>query len=283
MTMKRLKNALGNVLLLTLIVGLSTACSNEDSNSIEEEIQSTNELKMNAEMDKTEVVLSDLLIEVYEGQETSEMSRTSQPPNQLPDCVSITLVVEQNFRELTIDFGEEGCFIRGHLLKGQIVMSYERNPDAQQIIINYTLVDFYIDQKQVEGNRSILKELSNDNGNPQFTHTLNLTVTWPNGMQAYREGEKVKEWVEGFGSGIFSDNVFEITGYWNSAFVNGNMHSYTVITPLRREVICTYFVSGSIDVERTNFSGVFDYGNGDCDNQATFTFDNGNLIDIILN
>ena len=70
---------------------------------------------------------------------------------------------------------------------------------------------------------------------------------------------------------------------WCGSGSNGNTHAHTVITPLRREVICTYFVSGSIDVDRTNFSGIFDYGSGDCDNQATFTFDNGTVIDVILN
>ena len=52
---------------------------------------------------------------------------------------------------------------------------------------------------------------------------------------------KIREWVEGFGSGIFSDNVFEVSGDWTTTFVNGNTHSYEVITPLRREVICHLF------------------------------------------
>jgi hypothetical protein len=110
-----------------------------------------------------------------------------------------------------------------------------------------------------------------------------MTVIWPNGKQASREGLKIREWVEGFGSGFFSDNVFEFTGNWSTTFVNGNTHSYQVITPLRREMICDYVVSGSVDVERTNFGGTFDYGNGDCDNQATFTFNNGTIVDIVLN
>jgi hypothetical protein len=48
-------------------------------------------------------------------------------------------------------------------------------------------------------------------------------------------------------------------------------------------MICDYVVSGSVDVERTNFGGTFDYGVGDCDNQVTFTFNNGTVVDIILN
>ena len=173
--------------------------------------------------------------------------------------------------------------VRGHLLKGQIIFDYTRDPEAQQIAINYNLVDFYFDAKTIIASRSILKELSNDNGNPQFTHDLSITVIWPNGLQASREGTRIREWIEGFGSGVFSDNVFEITGDWEATFVNGNTHTYEVIVPLRREVICYYFVSGSFDVQRTNFGGVFDFGDGDCDNQATFTFNNGTEIPITLN
>ncbi len=102
-------------------------------------------------------------------------------------------------------------------------------------------------------------------------------------MQASREGTRIREWVEGFGSGVYSDNVFEITGDWTATFVNGNTHTYEVMMPLRREVICDYFVSGTFDVQRTNFGGLFDFGEGECDNQATFTFNNGQEIEITLN
>ncbi|MGK0429751.1 MAG: hypothetical protein ACJARX_001419, partial [Psychroserpens sp.] len=121
------------------------------------------------------------------------------------------------------------------------------------MLITYDLINFYFDAKHIIGSKTLLKELSNDNGNPEFTHTLEMTVIWPNGKQASREGLKIREWVEGFGSGFFSDNVFEFTGNWSTTFVNGNTHSYQVITPLRREMICDYVVSGSVDVERTNF------------------------------
>ena len=47
-------------------------------------------------------------------------------------------------------------------------------------------------------------------------------------------------------------------------------------------MICYYFVSGSFDAQRTNFWGVFDYGFGECDNQATFTCNNGTEISITL-
>jgi len=271
-------------LVLAVLAFTFVGCSDNEAVDIDEQEQAKDYLEVvkSSEIDETSEAMDDIAIDVFETQESGETSRT--PPNfNVPDCVTITVVIEQNFREITIDFGTEGCEIRGNELKGKILLSYERNPEAQQILITKTLEDFCFNNKNIIGGKTILKERSNENGNPQFTKTVDLTVVWPNGDEASRVGTKVREWIEGHGSGVWSDNVFEITGNWTSTFRNGNSHSYEVVIPLRREVICYYFVSGSIDIERTNFSGVLDYGDGDCDNQATFTNYNGNVRDIILN
>jgi hypothetical protein len=285
-------NLPNKVVIAIMVFGLLfTACSTDESADLDSPNQDYSELALSSEVDETVAALDDISLDIFEQQESidsnrlsNESSRTSNHFNNLPDCVTITVVIEQNYREVTLDFGTEGCLVRGNTLKGKIILSWERDPEASEILITKSLVDFYFNAKNIEGTKTTLKQRSNDNGNPQFTHTLDLTITWPNGLEASHEGTKIREWIEGHGSGIWSDNVFEITGNWTTNFVNGNSHSYEVIIPLRREVICYYFVSGSIDVERTNFSGVLDYGTGDCDNQATFTFDDtGDVIDITLN
>ena len=270
--------------LSLLVLGLVFTSCSKDETATEQDNQSddTTEVQRSAEIDQIDNVVGDLVIDAYEGQENSESGRNSYT-GDIPECVTITVVAQQGYRQVTLDFGSEGCMVNGHLIQGQLIFEYTRDIEAQQIMISYDLVDFYFDAKNVIGSRNILKELSNDNGNPQFTHDLSVNVIWPNGAQASREGTRIREWVEGFGSGVFSDNVFEITGDWTATFVNGNTHTYEVIVPLRREMICYYFVSGSFDVQRTNFGGVFDYGSGECDNQATFTFNNGTEIPITLN
>ncbi|MEY8847863.1 hypothetical protein AB9K26_03555 [Psychroserpens sp. XS_ASV72] len=270
--------------VLGIVAFAFTSCSKEDNNETDTQTSDVNELRRAAEVDAVSEQLSDIIIDAYEVEENTNLDRTTSSASSfLPPCVTVTVVAQQGFREVTLDFGTDGCVVNQHLLRGQIVFSYTRDINAQEILISYNLVDFYFDAKQVIGSRTILRELSNDNGNPQYTHQLDLTVIWPNGLQASREGLKIREWVEGFGSGVFSDNVFEVTGNWTTTFVNGNEHSYEVLTPLRREVTCSYFVSGTVDVQRTNFGGTFDYGSGDCDSNATFTFNNGNVIDIVLN
>lgn len=282
----KLKN---NVWMFIVAIGLIfTACSNNDTDE-QEEAQDFSEVALSSEIDGASDAMDDIAIQIYEDQEEVESGGANtegdldRTANMFPDCVTITIVIEAMSREITVDFGTEGCVINGNTFKGKMILSYMRNPEAQQITISKTLEDFYFNNKNIVGGKTIVKVLSNENGNPQFTKTTDITVIWPNGAQASRNGVKVREWIEGFSSGVWSDNVFEVTGNWTTTFVNGNTHSYEVVIPLRREIICYYFVSGSIDVERTNFSGVFDYGEGDCDNQAMFTFDNGTVIDITLN
>ena len=280
------------ILCLILLSLVFSSCSNSDEVIETEDVaQDTTEVQRSAEIDQIDNILGDLVIDAYEEQEsiadrrgtTADSSNDAFYAKDIPECVTITVVAQQNYREVTLDFGTEGCIVNEHLIQGEIVFDYTRDTEAQEIMINYSLVDFYFDGKNVIANRSILKELTNNNGNPQFTHNLSITVVWPNGVQASREGTRVREWIEGFDSGVFSDNVFEITGDWTATFVNGNTHSYEVLVPLRREVVCAYFVSGSFDAQRTNFGGVFDFGNGNCDNQATFTFNNGTEVPITLN
>lgn len=271
------------IMFILVVLGLTfTSCSNDNSLDTNTQNQDAAEVAKSSEIDDISSVIGDLIIETYEGQESEETGRTIQQ-SVLPECVTISLVAQQGYRQLTVDFGNEGCFFRGHMLQGQIVVTYERDPEAQQVLISYELIDFYFDAKHIIGSKTLLKQLSNQNGHPQFTHTLDMTVIWPNGAQASRQGVRVREWIEGFGSGLWADNVFEITGNWSTSFVNGNTHTYEVVIPLRREMTCYYFVSGSIDVQRTNFGGVFDYGLGDCDNQATFTFNNGTVMNVTLN
>lgn len=280
--MKKMNFNLNWLITFVVLAVAISSCSSDNSSNDEVQEQDYSEVSLSSEIDKADGIMDDIAIKVYEIQEESEQTRT--PPDfDLPDCVTISVVIQQHYREITIDFGKDGCLVRGNVLKGKIILTYTRNPDAQTILITKSLEDFYFNDKNIQGGKTILKELSNTNGNPQFTKTLDITVIWPNGAQASRNGEKVREWIEGHGSGIWSDNVFEVTGFWTTTFINGNTHNYEVVIPLRREVICYYFVKGSIGVERTNFSGVFDYGSGDCDNMATFTFANGTVVDIVLN
>ncbi len=271
------------IILALLVLGLSfNACKKDNPvEAIAEDPDvDVSQVVQSSDMDQVAAGLEDYIIEIYEEQETAKKLGRSASSRISMDCATVTLASQENSQELTIDFTNEGCTIRGHLYQGQIVLTYTINLQATQVTLDYVLNDFYFDDKNILGSNSIVREVVNEK--PQFTHTVDLTVIWPNGIEATREGEIVRTWVEGFGGGVFTDNVFEVTGNWNATFANGNIHAYETVLPLRREASCYHFVSGSINVQRTIFSGTLDFGDGTCDNLATFSFANGTQIDIVL-
>jgi len=190
----------------------------------------------------------------------------------LPDCVTITKVITNTTKVVTIDFGNGECAMpNGNVLSGKIIMSYEINTDAQSKTINYSFDNFYFNGKHVEGGKTIVRVRENENGNPQSTINLDLTITFPDGDVATMTGEKVREWVEGQDTPAWGDNVYLITGHWSVTNKNGQTHSVTVLEPLRRELSCRFFVSGIIELHRGDKVVTINFGDGECDDLAVVT------------
>ena len=61
------------------------------------------------------------------------------------------------------------------------------------------------------------------------------------------------------------------------------MHICTVLNHLRRELVCAFFICGTVGISRTNYCDVLDFGSGACNNQAVFTSSNGPVHNITLN
>ena len=198
-----------------------------------------------------------------------------------PECLTKTVVTTDLTKHVTLDFGE-GCMVRGHFMAGVLILSYEKNPDLHTRTISVEFDNYRIDHKLIQGSHSIVRMRENDNGNPQSTSSFDVNVTWDNGDTASRVGEKVREWIDGVGTGVWSDNVYLITGYWTTVRRNGDEISGEVTTPLRRELVCRFLVSGVIDLTKNDRSATLDFGDGSCDNEALLTLDNGTEIVITL-
>ncbi|WP_298541301.1 hypothetical protein [uncultured Aquimarina sp.] len=238
------------------------------------------EAVLTAKIDDGTEVLSDLTMQGFEDEESLAKSGNNR---FLPDCATVTVELTNTSKNVTIDFGTDGCEVRsGHIVKGKILMSYELNIEEMSLVINYNLEDFFIDDIGFSGSRTITRLRANENGNPQYSMNLDFTVTFADGTQASRTGSKTREWIEGAFNGNWGDNVFLITGSWQTNFVNGNMHSTTITNSLRREASCRFLVSGVMELVRTNFSGALDYGDGSCDNKAVFTNAEGEEREILL-
>ncbi|MFD0862709.1 hypothetical protein ACFQ1M_10885 [Sungkyunkwania multivorans] len=274
-------------LTLMAIVALYS-CSNEEV-AMEDPTAATLDQELtarDAQIDIATDEVNSIVETVYfndELESTDPASRSGMSPsNFLPDCVTITTVVTATTREKTIDFGD-GCELpNGNVLSGIIYMSYAKDMEAATKTISVSFENFFVNEINIAGSMSRLRQRANDANNPQSTINVDITVTWPDQSFASRLGTKVREWVAGVGSGTWGDNVYLITGSWTSTFRNGTVHSGEVVEPLRRELACLFLVSGTIDLQRNDATATLDFGDGSCDNTASLTLSNGEVLEITL-
>lgn len=257
---------------------LFTSCSEDENNA---EIETSEDFtamqtKQAADTDEVSTGAFNIIETAYVEIEEQGGRMTSL----FPDCVTITITSENGFTFITLDFGL-GCELNnGNIVSGKIHISYGPIQNGTRTI-NYSFEDFIFNDKGIEGGGTIFREHSNAIGNPQSTFHKNIVVTFPEGLVATVDGTRVREWVEGVGSGTWMDNVYLVTGNWTIEFSTGHSRSALVTEALRREATCHYFVSGLLEITRNETTGVLNYGDGTCDNIAILTV-NGKEYIIIL-
>jgi hypothetical protein len=202
--------------------------------------------------DEAELISEEILNigeDVYAADEISSTSKGSYQSDFLPDCVTITTVITSTTKEKTIDFGD-GCELpNGNVLSGIIYLSYEKDME---------------------------------NGNPQSEATAEFSAEWPEGATASFTGNRTREWIEGYGTGFWGDNVFLITGKGTFIGPAGNVFVKEVIEPLRRELACRFIVSGVLEISRNELTASLDFGDGSCDAVGLLTYPNGETQEIFL-
>lgn len=279
-------NVLKNGLVALFISTAIMSCESDEVAALVEEAITTDDITV---IDEVDVVLDEVtasieqafIIEEAIGTLTSKDSGEKGLTDFFPACLTKTVVIEQNMKVVTLDFGE-GCEVRGRFMAGILIMSYEKDPELQTRTITTTFDNYRVNRKLIEGSHSIVRVRENENGNPQATSTFDVMITWDNGDTASRVGEKVRELIEGADTRVWSDNVYSITGHWATVRKNGTTVNAAIITALRREMVCRFLVSGVIDLTKNDRSGTLDFGDGTCDNEALLTLDDGTEIVIVL-
>ena len=279
---------LKGIMSLMLVTALTVvSCTNEETASDEltntgDEVISATELQFSDESEMISEEVTTIAEDVYATDEISMTSKADYQSDHLPDCVTITTVVTDTTREKTLDFGE-GCELpNGNLLSGIIHLSYAKDMELASKTIALSLENFTFNGVSVEGSADILRVRSNDNGNPQGTANATFNATWPEGDTASFEGTRTREWIEGYGSGFWGDNVFLITGKRTYVGREGNVFMKEVISPLRREMSCRFIVSGILEISRNDNTANLDFGDGSCDAKGVLTQPDGTETEIFL-
>jgi len=270
-----------------LVLGMALSlfvigCNKDDDNNTPATPLTAAEVRANAEMDN----ISDDVgyIAESESDETSSAGRTSGGnPSFLSGCAEVTTTISGTTWIRTIDFGTTNCTLfNGNMVRGKIIISFTNNFAATTRNISYSFENFYHNNRHVEGNRTIVKTIVN--GHPQATISLDMTVTMENGAVYHRTGQRVREFIAGFLTPLnLYDNEFAITGSWVTTFPSGTVQTATITSALIVKWNCLYIVNGTIGITRNNTAttAVLNYGDGNCDDQATVTI-NGVVYPIDL-
>jgi len=200
---------------------------------------------------------------------------------RLGPCAVITVTPNDSTypKTITIDFGPNGCLCAdGKYRRGAIVIHLTapiRRPDA---VMTITFVDFYLNRAHIEGTK-VLSNLS-ENGNIKFTvQVTGGKVTFPNGRGYKYDGIKYVKQIQGGNTRPIRDDVYSIEGRSKTEFNGGLIVNLNTESQLIKKVVCPWISNGVLKIKINSRVLFLDYGapnNGNCDNKAMLTWNNGN-------
>jgi hypothetical protein len=219
----------------------------------------------------------------------------SQPANpiasNMPSCAVVT-VLEGGLTGSTfvfpfkveIDFGNGCTNANGTTRKGKITVEF-----SNFLMINgstMTIVrgdDYFINLRKIEGTITYTNITTNI-ATPSWTRVVtNGKVTRPNGQVFTHTGNRTVVLAVGANTPALNDNIHHITaGNHSVTKPNGTTLNATIQQTLIKPYACQHIVSGQLNLQGGVLNGVLDYGDGTCDNQATYTHVNGSVYNISL-
>lgn len=218
---------------------------------------------------------------------THEAHRKTEPGlkndfRRLGPCAEVTLDTTVMPHVLTIDFGPENCMgPDGNNRRGQIIISFNQAFPLPGSLITTTFNEYHVNDNHVQGTKTRENTGFNEDGFIQFHFTVDGSVTLAaNGETISRQADHIRFWIEGFESPQFwFDDVHLITGQATTTHSLGWSATRTIINPLRKEMSCPHFVSGTVEIERTGRpTALLDYGDGECDDLATITIGDNTFV-----
>lgn len=276
------------LIALSVVAGFTYSCNREDSNSNLSLDQENLQTEANADFVSESDI--DLATDFAANFENTTVLRTSAG-GQLgahPDypCAKVTITSTNGTfpKIITVDFGTGCTDKRGITRKGIITISVTNPIFVPGASITITHQDFYIDGRKVEGDAK-LTNLTTDLKIPTFSKEVtNGKITNEDGTYFTFSSNRKYRMVEGVATPKnIGDDAFEtFEGNRNVNRSNGTYFTSNIKTPLFKRNACRFTSKGSVILKGSKVDGTLDFGNGECDNLATFTDANGNVKQITL-
>jgi len=205
---------------------------------------------------------------------------------RIGNCATITVTPNDSTypKTVLIDFGN-GCLCPdGKWRKGKLELHFTAPIREYNAVVTLTYIDFFLNRVSIEG-KKIFKNKS-ENGVKKFTiQAVGMQVTYPNGRGYKYNGMKEVTQVRGMDTRIIRDDVYEIEGQATINLNNGPVIHVKTNDPLVKRVACHWISNGVLEIKIQNKVFLLDFGfpnDGDCDNKALLTWNNGNNQRIII-
>ena len=221
-----------------------------------------------------------------EAAQNGSVSYKTEDANSLLTCATVTRDTISMPHLTTIDFGTGCTGIDGKTRKGKILVSYDGEYRAPGTTITVTFDNFFVNDNQVLGTKTIHNNGVNTAGNLTFAINVTGQIILGSGEGTIDwTSQRVREWIAGEPTPSRDDDQYSVTGTASGTACNGNTFEATITSPLIRNLApqCRrHFVAGTVLVETPGKPNrLIDFGNGNCDDQAVVTI-NGHSHTITL-
>ncbi|NOT52479.1 MAG: hypothetical protein HOP10_14510 [Chitinophagaceae bacterium] len=205
---------------------------------------------------------------------------------RIGDCPVITVTPNDSTypKTVTIDFGDSCRGRDGKVRSGQLVIHFTGPIRRPGSVVTLTFVNYYVNRVHIEGVK-IFKNLSEPPVHKWSVEVLNGKVTFPGGRGYSYDGVKTVTQIAGMLTNIIRDDVYKITGRSKTVFNNGTTVNINTEDPLIKKVNCPWISEGTLKIKINSRVLKLDFGfpsNGDCDNKALLSWNNGNSQRIII-
>jgi len=183
--------------------------------------------------------------------------------------------------KITIDYGTADCICKdGKTRRGKMFIEFD-GPDYNSIgnVITYTPENYHVNGNKIEGSKTVTH--TEEFG---WTISSNATVTLSDGSGVIKwSSNRTRTQTSGSNTFMLQDDEYSVTGAITGTTARGDNFTISIVKPLDIQLGCRWIKGGSLEISSDGLDGEakVDYGAGDCDNIASFTY-NGKTKEITL-
>lgn len=258
-----------------LVLGLFSACGKKDATQPPQQ-NNDGDLLMGQEMTLSEQHFGDLK-SIADQAESGSLSSFKNGAG-FAACAMVTH--DQNLKKITVDFGTTNCLCKDmRLRRGKLEITYTKTYWDSGNVVTITPVNYFVNEYGLSGTHSLTNMGTDANSNPYWAVTVQGTITKPNnGGTVGWSSSRTLTWAEGSSTPLnWLDDAWQVDGTATLTTSSNVVYTLYVQKSLYRKTICPYISEGMLEISSTGIiPRVIDYGNGDCDNDATLTI--GTLV-----